>query len=75
MPVHSIPPRTRRGARLAFLLAAAPAIGWLLAADAPPSAPPPVRTPVIEKVSSELVLIETYATDGLGRPVTDLTRD
>lgn len=45
-------------------------------APPPPARPaPPIRTPLVESVSSELVLIETYATDGLGHPVRDLTRD
>jgi len=42
--------------------------------DAPP-APAVPRSTYIEKESSELVLIETYVTDGLGKPVTGLTRD
>jgi VWFA-related protein len=40
-----------------------------------PAAPPASRTGYIEKGLSELVLIETHVTDGMGRPVRGLTKD
>src|SRR5262245_61033398 len=45
------------------------------AGPAQPAPPPIPHTGYVEKETSELVLIETYATDGLGHAVTDLTRD
>jgi VWFA-related protein len=40
---------------------------------APPAPDGPLPTPYIERATSELVLIEVYATDRKGRPVRDLT--
>ncbi len=37
--------------------------------------PPPVRSPHVEHVTSEVVLIDTYVTDGKDRPVRGLTLD
>jgi VWFA-related protein len=69
----SCPARARLLACLLLSIAAASApVARAASADAPP---PPIRAPILEKVTSELILIETYVTDGLGHPVTDLTRD
>jgi VWFA-related protein len=40
-----------------------------------PAAPPLPRSNYVERVTSELVLIETYVTDGSGRVVKGLTKD
>ncbi len=59
----------------ALLVAAAPAV-----VPAPPAAPPapasdaPHPVPYIERSTSELVLIEVYATDGKGQPVLGLEK-
>jgi len=72
-------PRMTFHRAIAFVLAAtalasSAALQAVHGKDAPP-APGVRRSTYIEKGLSELVLIETYASDGLGKPVTGLTRD